>query len=187
MESVSVYGLDAYDTKFIGPGLVVLGLLILGGGWIVLASSRLLQGGNVERPERVPQLYGYTVCLVSLVWALASALAVLDAGLTLSSPLTASQFPYQDDGISVASFESFRVTYERSRIMGPYMTGQVKLDTIPEPELRRRYEGFRTERIANNRARAVRSLVKSLASLVLALVVFGWHWRWVRRKTEAAA
>src|SRR5919202_2386384 len=50
----------------------VIVVVVLVASWVILASSRFVQGGIVERPERVPQLYGYTVCLVALVVGLAS-------------------------------------------------------------------------------------------------------------------
>ena len=44
--------------------LVPLGLLLL--LWLLLARSTFLQGDDMERPSRVAQLYGYTVCLIAV-------------------------------------------------------------------------------------------------------------------------
>ena len=65
-----------------GTGIVIVAVLILTAAWVVLASSRFVQGGVVERPERVPQLYGYTVCLIALIWGLVSAVSSRDDSLS---------------------------------------------------------------------------------------------------------
>ena len=59
--------------------------VILVAAWVILAGSRFIQGGVVERPERVPQLYGYTVCLIALMWALTSVLSIVGNALSLSA------------------------------------------------------------------------------------------------------
>src|SRR5919107_2193993 len=80
--------------------------VVLIASWVILAGSRFVQGGVVERPERVPQLYGYTVCLIALVWALTSLVGLVEHGLTLTDPLYERR---EDFGIepSVTSFEAF--------------------------------------------------------------------------------
>lgn len=61
---------------------------VLIAAWVILAASRFVHGGVVERPERVPQLYGYTVCLIALIWGLASALSIVDDARSLfASPV----------------------------------------------------------------------------------------------------
>jgi hypothetical protein len=159
-------------------GSSILGVAIVA-TWVLLASSRFIQGGVVERPERVPQLYGYTVCLVALIWALMSMVGIVESSLTLSAPEYRGERDYGFDP-SVTSFEAFRMTYDRSRRMIDPREG-AKLDSIPEPELRRRYEAMRTDRIARNTVSARRSLITSLFSLIIAAALFVVHWRWVRR------
>jgi hypothetical protein len=159
-------------------GAAVVGIVLIA-AWVILAGSRFVQGGVVERPERVPQLYGYTVCLVSLFWAITSAIAVVSSVLTLRTPeYRSSEFGPMEP--SVTSFEAFRSTYEQSRrFMSP--DPREKVDTVPEPELRRRYEGLRADRIQRNTVEAQRSIITSGISLVIALALFVLHWRWLRR------
>jgi hypothetical protein len=163
--------------SFLGVAIVAV--------WVVLASSRFTQGGVVERPERVPQLYGYTVCLVALFWAIVSTVNIVESTLTLSAPEYRAG---PDFGIepSVSSFEAFRTTYDRSRRMMSMDPGQAKLDSVPEPELRRRYEAMRADRIRRNTVEARRSLITSVFSLLVAVALFVWHWRWLRRVGGAA-
>jgi hypothetical protein len=163
--------------------IAVVGVIIIA-GWVLLAASRFIQGGNVERPERVPQLYGYTVCLVSLLVAFASVVTIADSLITLASPA----HPRGDMAAwaepSVTSFEAFRVSYDRVRQMnaGP----GVAQEPIPEDELRRRYDGMRADRIERTRVGAYRSLMKAGFTLAVACLLFLLHWRWLKRRVEVA-
>jgi hypothetical protein len=161
--------------------------IILMASWVILAASRFIQGGIVERPERVPQLYGYTVCLIALVVGVASFLSVVEASLSLADPASHTESPWTGwPEPSIVSFEAFRATHDRAREMrvGP---GVPAPEPLTEAELRRRYEGLRTDRIARVRAEGRRSLITSGLTLLVSLGLFGWHWRWLRRRTEPAS
>ena len=139
----------------------------------------------MERPERVPQLYGYTVCLIGLLWALASVKSIVENVMSLSAPelRAPNEFTWEP---SVSSFEAFRVTYDRARQMNA-APNEAKPDSVPEPELRRRYEGLRADRIHRAQFEARRSLVVDTVSLLIAVGLFAFHWRWLKRKVPAAA
>jgi hypothetical protein len=170
-----------------GPfGLVfaVVAALILIAAWVIVASSRFVQGGVVERPERVPQLYGYTVCLIALIWGLVSAVSLVDDALSLSAPELRGSSEFNWTEPSVTSFEAFRATYDRARRMG--LPDSQRLDTIPEPELRRRYEALREDRIRRGSYEARRELITDTLSLVIASALFAFHWRWLRRRASSS-
>lgn len=170
--------------EMFGTGLVIVATLILIAAWVVLASSRFVQGGVVERPERVPQLYGYTVCLIALIWALVSAVSLVDDSLSLSAPELRGTSEFNWGEPSVTSFEAFRATYDRARRMG--IPDAQRLDTVPEPELRRRYEGLREDRIRRGRYEARREIITDALSLVIAAALFAFHWRWLRRRASGS-
>jgi hypothetical protein len=180
---VSSGGWMSPDFGFVGSAVV--GIILIA-AWVILASSRLVQGGVVERPERVPQLYGYTVCLVTLIWAIVSTVAIIEASLTLNAPLYRNDRMYGPFEPSVSSFESFRTTYDMSRRMMTRDPDAAKLDTIPEPELRRRYDALRADRMERNTVEARRSLITSALSLLIAATLFAFHWRWLRRAVGLA-
>jgi hypothetical protein len=161
--------------------IAITGVIIIA-GWVLFAGSRFLQGGNVERPERVPQLYGYTVCLVCVLVAFASAVTLVDDLIALASPAHPRGEMAAWAEPSVTSFEAFRVSYDRVRQMnvGP----GVAPEPIPEDELRRRYEGMRADRIERTRVAAYRSLTRSAFTLLVAALLFLIHWRWLSRRVE---
>jgi hypothetical protein len=183
MQSVISFDPSA-PSAFRAVGGSVLGVAIVA-AWVVLVCSRFIQGGVVERPERVPQLYGYTVCLVALIWALVSTGNIVESTLTLSAPAYRAGPDYGFEP-SVSSFEAFRTSYDRSRRMMSMDSRDAKLDSIPEPELRRRYEALRADRIERNTVAARRSLITSVFSLLVAIALFVVHWRWLKRMGGAA-
>ena len=163
------------------PGIffAALAAILLVAAWIVVASSRFIQGGTVERSDRVPQLYGYTVCLIALLWGLTSIVSLIDSAFTLSSPVYHSQGQFGNLPPSIASVEAFRSSYDPTRPDG-------KRDSIPDAELRQRYAAYRADRIAATQVAARQALVTQAISLVLALGLFVVHWRWLRRRPFAA-
>ncbi len=188
MSATYGYSMVSFDSGF--PGLLgffgsaVLAIVVVA-TWVILASSRFVQGGIVERPERVPQLYGYTVCLVSMFWALASGIGLVGSALTLNAPEYTEGPMYAGFQPSVSSFEAFRTTYEQSRRMTS-PDPRERPDSLGEGELRRRYVALREDRIRQNIVQGHRSLVSGTISLIVALALFTWHWRWLRRVTGAS-
>ena len=137
----------------------------------------------MERPERVPQLYGYTVCLIALIWGLISFTSIVGNILSLSAPELRDSSPFGWEP-SVSSFEAFRTTYDRARQIN-FPPGQAKVDSIPEAELRRRFEALRADRVLRAQYDTRRELIVGMLSLLIAVALFLFHWRWVRRAAIA--
>jgi hypothetical protein len=82
--------------------------------WSILAVTLALRTDSMERASRIAQLYGYTVCLVSLVTILFTVPSMVDNLFQLGQPLYGSdQFP--GFAPTLASFDAYKATYERSR------------------------------------------------------------------------
>lgn len=179
--------------SFISPGppftflFPAVFAIVLIAAWVILAASRFVQGGVVERPERVPQLYGYTACLVGLLMGIASALALMEAAVALASPVYHTDSDWTGWAQpSVTSFEAFRATYDRAREVG-VAPNAPRPEPIPEPELQRRYEALRADRIARTQAQARQTLVTSGLSFLIGVGLFAFHWRWLRRRVSPPA
>ena len=175
--SVGIGGLLGPLSFFVAAILAV----ILIAAWVILAGSRFVQGGVVERPDRVPQLYGYTACLIGLIWALTSTVTLIELVLQRSEPALASPSEWGFSEPSVTSFEAFRATYDRAQRMSGDAPA-TPAAAIPDEELRRRYEALRSDRIAQVQFRTRSGIVSSLAGLILASGIFLFHWRWLRRR-----
>ena len=181
------------DAAFVTPGpfgliFAIVLAIVLVAAWVILAASRFVQGGVVERPERVPQLYGYTACLIGLLMAVTSLISLVEAGLSLASPVY--QSPNEEWGgwaePSVTSFEAFRATYDRARELRASPEAPPP-EPLAEEELRRRYDGLRADRIARVEASARRTLVTSGLSLLIGASLLAFHWRWLRRRADEPA
>lgn len=162
--------------------VVIVGLA----AWVILATSRFLYGGAVERPERVAQLYGYTVCLIAVVMALTSILGIVEASFDRAAPELAGGDGWGWQEPSVSSFEAYRATHDRAQQFRARPDAPPP-DTVPEAELRRRFEALRADRIERVRFEARRSLVTKTLTLLLAAGLFAWHWRWLRRRAPSEA
>ena len=64
---------------------------------------------------------------------------------------------------------------------------QALSDTLSDAELRRIYDAERETAIGNVRFHATRSLVGNLLLIVLAGVLFGIHWRWLKQRDALPA
>jgi len=170
----------------LGLVFAVVAAVVLMAAWVILAASRFVQGGVVERPERIPQLYGYTLCLIALLWALSSVVALVENGLTLAEPAYRRDNEYGLEP-AVTSFEAFRLTYDRARRYNSPDVRDAQPDSVPEAELRRRYETYRADRVRLAQVQARQALVTHSVSLAIAAGLFAFHWRWVRRRETAAA
>jgi hypothetical protein len=158
-------------------------LILLLALWLLFARSAFVQGDDMERPSRVAQLYGYTVCLIAVVVFLASTNSLLENAFTLTNPLQSRESEYGIEP-SVSSFEAYRTTYDRERQLRASPGAIVAGDSAPEAVLRARYEVLRNDRIQRVRFRAQRALATSTLSLILAIALFAIHWRWLRAPSQ---
>ena len=129
---------------------------------------------SIDKPNRIPQIYGYTVCLIAVVAFLISINGVVDATFTLANPMHG---PYGHvDGLT--SFES----YEASRVERTSPERNPPVDTTSVETRRRRFEALRADRIDANRLQAWRRIVGSGLTMLIAIGLFAWHWSWLRAR-----
>jgi hypothetical protein len=168
------------DVPFLLPVLWViaagLGLAL----WLFLARSLLPRGDTMQGPERIAQLYGYSVCLIAIIVILASVNAMVNQAFRLAYPLASSVVIGWGGQPALGSFEAYEATRHPGVITPP---GFVQARSGMEPtaeELRRTYEALRADRVAYVRYDAGRALTGSALLLLLATGLLLWHWRWVR-------
>jgi hypothetical protein len=151
-------------------------LFLLMAVWFIVALVVGQKGEDVDRPNRMAHLYGYTVCLISLVIALVCLSSVLNGFFDRANPLQ-SESSY---GISLTSFESYKATYRREQPVFDRAEA-AKPDTMSDATLRTRYDALVRDRIASTRYRTAKSLTIGIIFLIISIVLFVTHWRWVRR------
>lgn len=130
----------------------------------------------MEHRTWIPQAYGYVVCLIAVITMLITLNGLIDAGFRMASPLEAD-YGYDP---ALSSFEGFRSTRAEQR--PSRAPGEAAAPAPSEAELRREYEALRSARLAQSRFQARRSVTTNGLLLVTAVVLFGVHWRWLRRE-----
>lgn len=138
--------------------------------------------------SRIGQVYGYAVCLITVIVMLIAIKQVVDAAIDLSDPIRAESSRM---GRTLTNFEVYKME-ARNQAAARAQPGQVPPNVAPakraadstssDAELRLLYDAERETAIGNARFRAVRSLVGNLLLIVLAGVLFGIHWRWLKRR-----
>lgn len=148
------------------------------------------------RKSRIAQAYGYAVCFITVVVMLAAIKAVVDASFDLSDPIRAENGGYGRMGRPLTNFELYKiearrqgparplnipVTLSGSGVLTPRVNASVDSSTS-DAALRKLYDAEREDLIANQRFRAIKSLVGSILVIVLAGVLFAIHWRWLTER-----
>jgi hypothetical protein len=167
------------------PSLLWIPVLLLGVPlllWIGFAST-LARSNAVDRPNRIAEWYGYSVCLVAVVVLLFSTVSVVNSLFTLANPLQAED----DFGPALSSFQAYRATYQRSPFLDPADREALRRAPPADAELRERYAALRADRVQRNRFAAWRSLVTGGLLAALAASLFLMHWRWLQRASARPA
>ena len=146
--------------------------------------------------SRIAQAYGYAVCFITVIVMLIALKQVVDAAFDLSDPIRAEGGGFGRMGGPLTSFEVYKVSVRRQMMAmrnynGPMPAGaapsQAPADTLSDAEMRRLYDAERETAIGNVRFRSTRSLVGNLLLILLAGVLFGIHWRWLKRRDALPA
>ena len=138
----------------------------------------------MDKPHRFAQLYGYAVCLVAVVVGLISGNNVIEAAFDMSDPAHASW-----GGRDVPStFEEYRaeqrqISRSGEKVMEPGAPSSATSSSaapVSDDELRKIYDAKKADMIATQVFHARRSLASSALLLLASIVLFAWHWRWLR-------
>jgi hypothetical protein len=137
--------------------------------------------------SRISQVYGYAVCLITVIVMLIGIKQVVDAAFDLSDPIRADGGGYGRMGRPITNFELYKM---EARRQGPtrldVQRGVVEKaspdSAASDADLKRMYDAEREAAIGNARFRAIRSLVGNLLLIVLAAILFAIHWRWLRAR-----
>ena len=141
----------------------------------------------MERPSRIQQVYGYAVCIVAIITTLIAASNIVEATFARLDPLRAAENRYGADG-ALSSFEAYQATsgaqvaQAGAPAKGPAAAAtSMRTDSSSVDEQRKRYEALRADRVDRMIFDSNVRLAMYGLLLALSLVLFGGHWRWLRR------
>ena len=140
--------------------------------------------------SRIAQVYGYAVCFITVIVMLVSIKSVVDAVIDLTDPIRADAGGYGRSGRSLSNFELYKLDARREPrgpVSEPIKPVNAQSDTLSDTELRRLYEAEREQAVGNVKFRAVRTLIGSGLLIIVALILFMVHWRWLRERDAVPA
>lgn len=133
----------------------------------------------MDKPSRVKQFYGYAVCFISVIAFLFSAREFVEDAINLSNPLQAEA---RFGPPVAASFEAYLATLrERSGPQG------AQPDTASVETLRARWQALQADHVARVRFDATRGLATTGLFMILAALLFVFHWGWLRAQERGEA
>ena len=143
----------------------------------------------IDSQSRLAQTYGYMVCLIAVIVGLISLAGVTNSLFDYADPIHSERYASGSDR-PVTSYNAYkRAYYERqprpSRT-GPDQAKSVP-DSVPDSTLRQMYLEDRTDRIDTIRFRAMKSFVGAFLLLIVSIVLFTIHWKWLRRLSAPTA
>jgi hypothetical protein len=134
----------------------------------------------MDKPQRMPQVYGYLVCLVAVITFLICASTLVYAILDLGDPIHAGFTPAGSP--SLASFENYKMDILKST---PKDGEAARLAYIPDDQtLRAMYEAARNDKIQFILHESNRTIVIDAILIIICVVLFVTHWRWVRKLSK---
>jgi hypothetical protein len=134
----------------------------------------------MSKSWRFADLYGYAMCLITVVIMIIAIAGLIDAAMDYRDPLHSQPWRRSSDR-SLASFEIYKLDVMRS------------LDTdaggaawVPnEAEIQGMYEAELADAIGKARSSASKRLVINVVLILISAALFTVHWRWVRRLSGA--
>lgn len=127
----------------------------------------------IARRSKVQQAYGYAVCLVCIIAGLITLVNVMNASMDFAHPEASPRFGF---GPATQTFDEWKMMESR-RFVVP---GQPVQPLPPDSVLQRVYASERSEQLARAHWDAMRSFITNIVVLLVAIVLFVVHWRWLR-------
>ncbi|MDP4210610.1 MAG: hypothetical protein Q8928_17510 [Bacteroidota bacterium] len=126
------------------------------------------------------QIYGYAICLVSVVTFLISASVLTNALIDRSDPIHAGW----NNGPSLASFENYKQDILKS---APKNADNTKVSYIPDDKtLHAMYEAARNDKIQSSKFQATKNMATGAILIIISLALFITHWRWMQNIIKSA-
>ena len=135
----------------------------------------------MNKPHQMAQVYGYLVCLVSVITFLICVTTMINAIIDMGDPLHAGYT--SDKAPSLASYENYKMDMLKNAQGGGESS---KANYTPDDQtLRAMYEAAKNEKIQKEKHDANRTIIVDSILIVICITLFGTHWRWMRKLGRA--
>jgi hypothetical protein len=138
----------------------------------------------MEKSQKVgAQIYGYTVCVVTVIAFLISVTTLVNAIIDLQDPIHGGMWFNQSP--SLASFDNYKMDILKSLQKEDESS---KASYVPDDQtLRAMYEAARNDRIQSVKHQSNKSIIVGSILILICLILFVIHWRWMRKLNKLAA
>ena len=134
----------------------------------------------MSKQNLIPQIYGYIICLVTLISTIIMIPFMIDYFVDYSNPVVSSNLSSQ-----YRSFENYKSNYLENRDSGcdhnKKKEARLKIPVPSDSALKIKYDRERKNLIDQNTYQAKKNLVSKLLWLILCTSLFFFHWKWVRK------
>ena len=128
------------------------------------------------------QIYGYSVCLVAVITFLLTTISLVNAVIDLEDPLHEGYTPAGSP--SLASYENYKMDMLKSSQKGDDNSKSYVPD---DTTLRAMYESAKNDKIQSSLHQSHKSIIISSLLIVICVILFVTHWRWMRKMTKSEA
>ncbi|MCK9203644.1 MAG: hypothetical protein M0P58_04295 [Bacteroidales bacterium] len=133
----------------------------------------------MEKPHRMAQIYGYTVCLVAVIAFLICVANIIPAIMDLGDPMHAGNNFIPAGTPSLASFENYKMDVLKSATKDNDKAG---LNYIPDDKtLRSMFNAAVADKIKAADHDSVRAIMVSGLIIIICIILFAVHWIWMRK------
>ncbi len=129
----------------------------------------------------VSQVYGYAICLVTVITFLISTTALVNALIDLTDPIHSGWTPQGSP--SLASYEIYKQDILKTDQKSIESNKEVYIPN--ETTIRSMYEAAKSDKIQTEKHQALKSILISSLIIVICLTLFLTHWSWMRRIAKA--
>jgi hypothetical protein len=129
----------------------------------------------MEKKQKIPMVYGYAICLVTVITFIICVGNMVSSIIDLGDPLHAG-FNMQN-APSLASFENYKMDILKAQSG----TTVAATFTPDDATLRSMYASARADKIAEQNHTAKRTILVSGLLIVISSILFLLHWRWMRK------
>lgn len=126
----------------------------------------------MEKKYKMARVYGYLVCLVTVITVIINIAGIVNSILDLQDPLHAGFYP--GNAPSLASYNNYKMDILRSEKTATNYTPD-------ETTLKQMYESARADKIQNVQHDGYKSITVNGVLIVFCIILFIIHWTWMRR------
>jgi len=126
-----------------------------------------------EKSQKIQMIYGYALCIVTVITFLISVTSVVYSLIDLTDPINAHR-TYGKDAPSLASYDNYKIDIIKSLDPGH----EIDLD---DSTLKSMYDAARNDAISKVKHNAYRSVIVNSLVVLICIVLFITHWIWMRR------